>query len=549
MPTNVTGNNGQVLQYNPDANWKTWSMSEIYTGEATSGRFVPKINDYVIDLSTDTKYIVTSIDQLTLIPTMKLVAGNGDAQANLLYGNGGNTMRAYIDTSVTPYSLAVDPRVRIPGSMATYAKIFLGSDVSATGKVLSFLYDGAGNFLTNNLALELAATDGQNNTIKSVKPGFTNQQLSDGQLLTLVAYDDQGHVVYTTGLLAKNTSYIRAIGAPTKYISHISVKSPFLSPANDQVFNYPLNVPLQAMNMIGVVHYSDGSTIEYPLDGSKFSMLGLERFVASAPGDNVKLVLSYLLAADEQTYTNISTDGKRITKPYSLVTIAQDGAYSIKLFPIPVWTDSVGGYQLRWFLTDLNRDLVMDVTAFVRFNTNSDTYNPLSFGGLQNLSVRLNLKDASAAFNSYIHTQTVGVLLKAAGTDFTQTNWLVAYEPNQNPLYGDGLYATTHMVNQNYYQLNIKSGIATQTEWLQRVYKNAKPLIDSRKEIAPLDPTHFAIFTASSRSEYTIDSWDKDLVFTNQLPNVGSVFIEFYRQLADGTKLRLSVSGMPIRTI
>jgi hypothetical protein len=210
---------------------------------------------------------------------------------------------------VTPHVLAVDIRLKVAGTMASYAKIFKGSDLTESGNVISRVYDSNGNFISENIPLELVAIDSHNNySIKTIKVCHTNEHLLDGEIVTAVIYGDNGHVVSKRQLLVENTSFIRSVDASAKYISHISVESAFISPTFDHIIEFPLNIPLNALNLMGVVHYSDGSTLKLPVDGSKFRMFGLEQYVSSIVGQTVDLVLSYALAPNEIAYTGVSTD-------------------------------------------------------------------------------------------------------------------------------------------------------------------------------------------------------------------------------------------------
>lgn len=223
----VTGSiDGVKPIYEPEARWCMWNMKEIFTGTVGANRYVPKVNDWVVDTLARTIYSVLAIDPMTLLVTMEPVDNTG---LSSLDGDRGANHLVYLDTSVVPHALAVDARFRIPGTMNTYIKIFRGTDVSAaTGKVISFLFDASGNFVTNNIPLELAELDTHTNvSIKVPVPCHTKEALADGELVTVVAYNAQNNVVRKDTMTIENTSFIRGQGAPTKYISHISLKSPF----------------------------------------------------------------------------------------------------------------------------------------------------------------------------------------------------------------------------------------------------------------------------------------------------------------------------------
>lgn len=543
----VTGSDGHAPQYQPDSRWTTFNFKEIYLGQEGLNKYVPNVGDWVQNTATYQRYVVTAIDPLTLIPTMVIVdeQGLGD-NSDLLVGTTADTYRVYLDTSVTPHILAVDTRFKVGGSMSQYAKMFRGSEIVDPTKQISFLYDTAGNYLTDQIPLELAALNSHDNTsIKVVGVAHTREKMKDGERVMVVVYNDQGHVVSKRAMLVENTSFIRNIAAGTKYVSHVSLESPFLSASNASVLEYPINVPLQAFNMFGIVHYSDGTKNTLPIDGTKFRIYGLERFVSTVVGQEIKLALSYVLDPTEVAYGAVAGDGKYVTAPYSLISTVQNGAYTVKLYAYPVWSDTEHRYSLRWFLMDLNRDILFDVTPYVYFNNNSDVFDPVGYNKIQNLSVRVNLKDVSAGLKSYIHTQTIAIVLKAPGTENT-TRWQIGFEPTQMPFYGNDLFAKVSMINQNLWTVNVKNGLAHQTQWLNELYYQTKPLMDKKKEVTPPVPTHFVFVYGNSRTEYPIADWDKNLTVNGALDITGTLQIEFVKKTTTST-LRLAIAGLAIK--
>jgi hypothetical protein len=556
MPTNIngiTGTDGIVPVYEPNARWAWWNMNEIFNGGPGANRYVPKVNDYVEDIEEYITYKVTALDPVTLIPTLVPITRPGSNGAislvDRLVGTGpgvqSDTPRVYLDTSVTPHVLAVDTRFRIAGSMSSYAKIFKGTNLSSNGDPIGFLYDSNGTFLTQNIPLELVAIDSHvNHSIRVVAVAYTNQQLNDGEIVTVVIYTDDGHVVSKQQFLVENTSFIRSVNVSQRYVSSISLESPFLSTTDNNTLEYPINVPLVAFNMVGVVNYSDGSKLRLPVDNSRFKIFGLERYVATVVGQEIDLVLSYALGPLEIAYGAVNGDGKFVTEPFKLRTINQVGSYTSKLFCYPVWNDPVTGYTLKWFLYNLDRDISFDVTPFVNYATPQNSFVGTTLGVNQQLIARVNLRDVSPIFNSYIHVQNVEVLLREPGTART-TNWSIKFEPTQMNPYGVDLHVGAVLLSASSTRLNLRSGCTSQNEWLQKLYFNTKPLYDSRREINPPTPNFFAIEIGSARYEYPVSAWNNDITVPSGVQINDTLFIEWFRRTATGDIL-LGKSGLPI---
>lgn len=552
MTTSITGSDGGVPIYQPDDRWTTWRLAEIYTGTVGKGRYVPKVNDYVVDTDTDERYIVTDLDLTTLVPTLKKVQpvpSDSLSDIDVLLGVGpgtdSDTYRVYLDTSVMPHTLAVDARLKVHGSMATKAKIFMGSELLGTQKVISAFYDQTGTLLGQEIPLELVAMpQGVNYTLKCVPVCYTTEEIPDGEVVSVVFYSDAGHVVSKRQLLVENTAFIRSSDASVKYVSDISLESPFMSSADPTLLQYPLNVPLAGLNLMGRVHYSDGSSMLMPVDGTKFAVFGLENFVATIVGQKIPLVLRYNLSEGEIAY-GLSVGSERfISEVYRATTLKADGAYSVKLFGYPVWIDSINGYRLEWFLYNLDRQAMYRVTPYVQINANTRAFDPIAYGVNQKLSVSLNLKDVDSTFSSYIHTQTIEIVLMNQGSERT-TNWTIAFESGQNPVYGKNNFAATTFVNQNLMTVNLAMGETTLDGWLNRLYYLTKPLIDPDRELTAPAPDYFAILIGTTVLEFTIAQWNAVLSINQVVANSDTMFIKFFKRTVDND-IQLAIAGVPV---
>lgn len=554
MPNNtlgLMGTDGIVPVYNPEGRWCYWSISELWTGETGANRFVPKVFDYVIDPETFTTWIVDHLDPITLIPTLRIIRpanmSFSFSETDVLFGVGpgtqSDTYRVYIDQSVTPHVLAVDNRLRIAGSMASYVKIFKGSDLSETGNVVSKVYDSNGNYISQAVPLELVAIDNHvNYSIKTVKVCHTTEELTDGEIVTAVVYSDTGHVVSKRQLLVENTSFIRSLNVSQKYVSHISLECPFLSQSLENTIEFPLNVPLNALNMMGVVHYSDGSTLRLPVNGSKFTMHGVDQYVSSIVGQRVDLVLSYALSDNEVAYANTNVSGRYVTEAYFLLTTNPNNSYSVKLFGYPYFIDENNGYQMRWWLFNLDRNISFEVTPFVRFSENTGPYDPKGYGYLQRKSVSLNLRDVSAAFKPFIHTQLVDIVLNGPPTS-DNNPWSVSHESisTRSP-FGTGLYAKR--IGNNL--VNISSGFTDFLQWKDHFYKQTYPLVNNRTELVPPNPSHFVINYEGIDTEYEIDDWNLDLNVSSAVLIYKTVSIKFIKRTSTGD-IQLSIAATVIK--
>ncbi len=549
----VVGNDGVAPIYQPNGRWCWWSINEIYMGPNSPGqnKYVPKVNDYVIDPSVYVVYVVEAVDPValtsTLVEIMPPFIATEFTPPDVLFGVGpgtqSDTYRVYLDTSVTPYILAVDIRLRVAGTKASYCKIFLGSVVDNTGTVISMVYDNSGNFVSQNVPLELVGIDNVTNySIKTVSVCNTNLEIIDGEIVTAVIYDDQGNVVSKRQLLVENTSFIRSVNVSQKYVTGIALKSPFLSAIAPSTIDFPLNLPINALNLTGIVNYSDGSSLEMPVDGTKFSIIGLGQYVSTIVGQVLPLVLSYQLGPEEVAYGAVNLNTRYVTEPYNIQTIDADNSYSVKIYGYPEW-GGANGYSMRWYLFNLDRNIFFDVTPYVTFSQNTGTFNPTQYGYLQRKAVQLNLSQVSGTFNPYIATQLLDISLLEAPNGLT-TPWTVSQVSGSDiPAYGNNLVATITSSTGNTL-VNISAGITDFNTWLQQVYNQTFPLLNAN-ETTPPAPTHFALMYMGNEVIYPIANWNQSLAVSGAFTNYSNVYIRFINRTASGDQ-QLSIAGMLI---
>lgn len=551
--TTVAGTDGIVPVYDPNARWCYWSINEIYTGTIGKGKYIPKVNDYVIDPDTFVTYIVASLDELTLIPRLVIkrpnIADNALSETDILFGVGpgtqSDTYRVYVDKSVIPFVLEVDARLKVAGSMSNFAKIYLGVDCSsASGKVISRVYDSSGNFVTENVPLELVAIDSHvNYSIKRIGTCHTNVNLNDGEVVTVVIFSSDGHVISKRQLLVENTSFIRQVNDGKKYITSINLECPFISPTQADIIEYPLNVPIDAINLMGVVNYSDGSKLKLPVNGGKFVIHGLEQYVSTIVGQKMNLVLAYLLDTDEAVYGSVSSDNKYVSAPYTLRTINPNNSYTVKVYGYPVWVNQANGYIMKWFLYNLDRNVWFDVTPYVEFAENTGAFNPKGYGYLQEKAIQINLEDVSGAFKPYIHTEVVEIILNGIPSA-DSTPWTVRNAASSSDIkFGKDLFAERKSATEP--KVNLSSGFTTKEEWLNNFYTKTYPLINPVFEEEPPVPTTFIVSYKNVETVCSIDDWNSDITL-NSIPDLGStLFIRFVKETPTND-IQLSIAAVMI---
>lgn len=547
---NVIGSDGIVPSYNPEGLWKTWAIYEIFTGEVGYNRYVPKVNDHVIEPVTNTRYRVKTLDQVTLIAELETLGGINSlamSSTDMLFATGpgwpSQAYRIFLDDTVFPYRLDVDAFLSIRTVNAAYVKIISGS-IYGNYEIISQVFDASGTFVTDKVGLDLLAEEPgwQNHHIKAVKTCNCTKKFLNGDTLTVVTYSSDGHVLNATSLSVVNSNFIRDLNAPRKYITHISLRSPFVSETNPELLLLPLNWTKASMNIMGVVHYSNGSEVELPIDGRKFTLRGLDQLLSSIPGHDFDMELHYGLEPTEATYHETSSFNNGINMPVRVRLVDSNFSYSVKLFVYPYWDTGSQCFKLKWFMFNLERNLYKDVTANVKFSSSSGLFDGYSFGSTQRLQVTLNLRDVVPTYKPFVHTQVVEISLYGRPSDFP-TPWTVKHNLMDKKVFGAGLKAKLLMPNT----ISIQSLQLKYEDWLSRLYKETYPLSETPEDgNFFIEPTHFQIIHGGRTTIFPIESWDKNLALPEVVNMYDNIYIIFTKKISSG-EIFLSVAGLNIQ--
>lgn len=547
----VIGTDGFVPIYDPEGLWKIWALQELWMGPdgPGQGKHVGKVNDYVREPLEYNTWIIDHVDPVTLAPTLRVIKPKGLvfdlSSEDVLFGVGpgtdADTYRAYLNDTVFPHTMEIDKMLTIKGTMSKYCKVFLGADTSAAGEVISKIYDASGNYISDVVPLEMVEEDSHTNYAVKIVPRFhVTRQFPNAEKITAVFYADDGHVVSKRQLLIENTDIIQDVQQGKRYIQDIAVRSIWLSPTEADVFKYPLNIPMDAMNMTGVVIYSDGE-VEYPIDGGKFRMDGLLGRLSGIEGQRVELSLVYNMSPGEYAYASTGENGRKVTKPYFIVTTNPNNSISVKLFGFPVWESPEFGYRVKWYLLNAERNVWFDATPHVRFSPDTGLYDPKLYGYKQTKRVEVNLHDVSPTFMPFRHVQVVDIALINEPTTIGQTPWTVNTESSpQQPRYGSNTYATIEDG-----RLRLKATFTSREQWLEAFYRALNPIIVPDKEIAAPNPTHFIVNYEGVETEWPIAAWDQDLNVAPTLLNNKTITIRFIKRMAAGD-LQLAIGAVMI---
>ena len=536
--------------------WHIWNSPDIFTGKNGTGRWCPNVDDLIVDYEqgfrrVNTIDITTGLS--TSVPWTLLPGSNNDIDVDVLLGVGtgkqSETWRVYIDTRQMPYALQVDGRLHLYRSDAWCYKVFLGTDIGEQGQVISAYYGNSGEEPVENIPLELVATDDINNrAIWGCMAGNTNRKLNDGEVVTVVLYNATGHKLSHSSMLIQNTALVRRVESSKKMIKAIELKSPYLSDADPRLLVVPINIDIKTVQLVGVVRYNDGSTMEVPLtlDGtSKMSIHGLRWYSPTIQSYRKGLTLSYRLSDDEGSLEHGVTENGFITEPFFIVADKADDAYSVKMYVFPTWNAAGQRYDLDYWLYNIDRDVYYRLPRnIVETEEGSLGFDGQNYTTRQKLKLGVKLSAVDPSFNDHRHVQVLDILLRQKGVE-KGTKWQVRLDDTQVDWFGEGVVATNRFVNTNLSYLSVKSGCTSREQWLNRLFYGVQPLFDSQSEVKAPAPTHFIIQTKGRQTEATISQWDQEFAILNDVSIGETIYIRWLRDVP-GSRLELGVTGMPI---
>jgi hypothetical protein len=480
-------------EINPNRGYRQWLIGQIWTGPGGAGSFVPNVDDSIVDWDAGSLLRVSSVNSQgysTLVPA-SLGNTGGYTGEDFTRSSGpvqtSDAYRLFINTSTVPFVLAIDSRLFCVHPDASYYKVFRGSNIGQGGNVVSAVYDGTGAVLSENVPLDEIGSLGTDDYRKVYRVANSVEPMATGEVATVVVYAATGTPLSRFGLYVENTDFIRTTGLNRKLVTGIEVVTPFLSNTDNTLIEYPVNMTVQSGMFRGRVHYSDGSsTLPLPIDGTRFSFFGLNTFLATVPGQTTRGRLNYRLAQDE--YTNAVSGSaleRSVGRSYRLRTVEAEGIYSIKLYVVPkAVTGATNAYTLAFYLYNMSRDTVLDVTEKVQFTSGSPAFNGTLYDVEQSVQVTLNLRDVLPSLPYYIHSQLFAITLRGAAGSMYESNYV-------NVDYGDGhVYGVGMSARYSSGTLYIDNGYLDVVEWIRALYENLDPLRYMLVEPDYVTPTH-----------------------------------------------------------
>ena len=537
--------------YDPDRGFRVWLISEIYTGENEVGRYIPNVNDAVWDWDNGL-YRVTAIDIETGLSTLErfsFIPQNpnvtpDDILLGAVPGRASECYRLYVNDKTEPITAVADSRLFLYGSDNEYIRYFKGFDISDRGEVISLFYDENNNLKDDKIPLELVVVpEGDNRAIKTPMSGYVTAGLDDGEVATCVVYGSSGIVSSVNPLLIKNTAFIRGKHIDTKYVTHISITSPFLVDESSDRLEVPLHTPINDIGISVKVHYSNGAIETVLVDNKKVILEGLDQFKTSQVNRTVSISVIYKFSENEANYNSNADNGMSITKTYQITTLNPLATGVVKIFVIPKWDDRIEGWDLKYYLYNLDRSLFLDVNEYVRVVEPEDKgFDPKDYGNLQRLKFSIDLDQIEEVTSDYVHTQEFDITLFCP-IDESAPSWTFTYSDVGDVVYGvqqRAVFDTFAKINT----VSIASGMNQVTPWLELMFNSLYPLLQPVSNEVII-PSHVVLIYEDNEKEVEVDDALNIIEFDVTPRSGDTLYIKWIKRI-ESRDLELAISPLVI---
>lgn len=531
----------------PSRRFTCWSRNEIWIGTSGTGNYVPNPQDLIFDVPANAVYKVTNVDYTTGLSQWErfvFTTLNGATETDVLIGIGpgaqSETWRLHVSLRTVPFECRFDQRLVVYGEEAAYVKVFKAGDYSEPSNVISATYDQNDNWVSD--AIPVLGTG----MFRYIPRFFLKESVENGQPLYVQIYNAAGVSISEYRVLAHVTDFIPSGNVAVKHVTNITLETKFLSETVTDLVQIPKNITLASLVLHAKVHYSDGSSVTYPVDGTKFTLLNIQPFIAGIDGQKIPVRLKYVLGSDESgDGVNVGDNERFITRVYTFEVMPTDYSYSVKLMTFPDWKSSESRYDLISHLYTLERTESYDVSDLLVFGVTGDPYNGLPGSGTRNHVISVDLEDIDPGYNEFRYIQNTTMHILASGNS-ASLRWRVTNDPGGD--WYDPLIAYVTDASTTY-TLDISGGATSQTEWLEELYLKQGPLYTS-SDVEPLTPSHIRIIFEGTSVQHPITSWNSAISFTkaNLLSTGRTLIIEFVR-IEGGTPLVLGCAGMTVNMV
>lgn len=520
---------------NENEGFRIHHISEIYLGQSPTlagGRIVPNKGDHVIDDTSgfSKTYRVNSITAdlvavLTPLYSSDLQAINSNDVLNKGLSNNSVVKNVvYVDTTGIKARLTTEHTQYVYGEEFVACKIFLGTDTSEEGEVISQRFNPEGVVVSNVIQLE-EVSDSPNtppvpgNSVRGIKrvpvTVIDATNVTEGSLVTIVYYTATNSSKSMDVFVVSLTDAIRDTNYSTLAVQSIDLVSPLVADIGGYDSAMILNdygVPFATNSLQCDVTYTDGSVVRLDVDGVKIRLIGINEFDHFSLGQPTSLTLAYYPSPNEAVIGVSGTSVRVKTKRYLLANNKADEAFALKVFIEPVWGGIAVGYTMRyWVLNDENSFMVEPAGSNIFLEgdgENTANYNPRLYGTKQHLLLRLNVDNQlPGSYPTHPMTQRVAITLRSPSNNEGFDPWVIDYPTDGTGALG--LKSRIRYTSSNK-TLDFRSPMGEYSnleEMLDALYEPSFPIFDPTLQTNASKPTHIRLEIEGFSHTMPVEKW------------------------------------------
>lgn len=481
-----------------------YHRDEVYEGVVTGDKNnIVKVGDAVLDWNEGILKVV-SVHPMTYVPTLQVwnPIENVDIdneEASLITGLSGYQptiiSRAFYHTVLGVHYITLDSAYRIFGSDPTKCKIFLGTDTTNTGTIIS-----------NPQLIDLVSINSPTDTQKVVPTSVINIPLLDGQIITLIIYTDTGTKVGEKSFVVKESSAMAPATNSFRTIQDVQLYDcPWISLITPDQLEIPANYGMQIGTTQAIVNYTSGPPSIIPIDGTICKLLGVDNF-----NNNLAGITSYLTLVYTPQGTDLIENGNlngQVTHTYQVITTNTNVDNRYKVYLSIYYNPTTQMYGFRCYLSDFdyNELILLDPN---HYTVRDDDGNPVSLSrswhvnnGDINIVIRVDMsKVFPNLYSQYFFVQQLNLDLN--DVTIYSHSWYLDYDPTHTVKL-DGIFKFHTNQSNNYEDLEMKGGANNYNEWIARFFTPIFPITG----VTTPTPTHFKIrYFESTNNTVTYES-------------------------------------------
>lgn len=533
-----------------------WRKEQIFVSSASangliSGGVVPNVNDTVISWNGNIKYEerVTYVDPVTNLSTLEAVELPNSGNTAMVgvpvgVGNLSNVANLIMNPVDAKLSSVIDSRLPIYGVDLGYVRIFLGTDISSEGQVISARYNSAGALIDDKVVM-LQSDVGDANLLRYItRPFNLLVTLPEDTLCTAVFYSDSGGIVMWQELVIKHNHTIANVQSEALFIKGVVLESAYQNPINEQEILIPKNLLNISFSPRIFKDYQSGQREELFVGSSNVSLVGWGDYLTGEVGERFPLVLSYVLGTGELSQNVDLYSGVHTSTTYDVIVVDTDSATEVKLFVLPTFINSNFGYKLEYWLYTGTRSEAINVTDSITHVG----FDGTSYGTKQKVDFSINLANFSG-LPEVVFSDSIDIQLSGEPLD-DATMYRLWYWRDDTRWYGENLRAKL-LASFGTTTLTLTNGIGSLGEWLDTLYYRLSPLYDADLLDQAPAASHVDVIIGSVTIPMDINTyWNGEIPWNTAVPAHGTnVILKWYTYGEGGNRLDLAISNMPLEVV